>query len=101
MLFEDFDDRAEVNRLIGKLAVFGDLGLVQNFEPVALKQLRTPPAVKGHHLRMDLFDALVVEITQVGFKEQAKDLDRLRRRKKVDVEMSNVPGSRRDFTPGF
>ncbi len=100
-MVQSFDDRAEVNGLIGISAILRDFGLIEHFESVALKQFETAPAVEGHHLGVDLFDAVVVEMTQVGFKELAKDLDRLHRRKKVDVEMSNGPGSCGDFTPRF
>lgn len=101
LLLEIFYDRAEVNSSIRKSAILGDFGLIQHFESVALKQFKTAPAVECHYLRVDLFDAMVVLMTQVGFKKLPSDLDRFGGRKKVDMEMANGPGSCGHFTPGF
>jgi len=85
--------------LIGKSAILRDFGLIQHFESVALEQFETAPAIEGHHLRVDLFDAVVVEMTEVSFQKLTADLDGLGRRKQIDVEMPNGPGRCRNFTP--
>ena len=55
--------------------------------------------VEGHHLRVDLLNAVVVEMTEVSFQKLTKDLDGFGRRKQVDVEMSNGPGRCGNFAP--
>ena len=101
MLLQIFDDGAEVNSLIGESAILRDFGLIHHFESIALKQFETAPAVECHHLRVDLFDAMVVQMAQVGFKKLTTDLDRLGCREKVDVEVPNGSGSAGYFPPGL
>jgi hypothetical protein len=101
LLLQIFDNGAEVNSLIGESAIFRDFGLVHHFESIALKQFEAPPAVECHHLRVDLFDAMVVQVAQVGFEKLTADLDRLCRREKVDVKVPNGSGSAGDFAPGL
>ena len=96
-----FYDGAEVNRLIRETPILRDFGLIHHFESVALKQFETAPAVECHHLRVDLFDTVVVEMAQVDFEQLASNLDRLGCRKKVDVEMPDGPGRRGHLTPCF
>ena len=55
-----FDDGAEVHRLIGKLPIFGDFGLIEYFESIALEQFETASAIECNHLGVDLFDAMIV-----------------------------------------
>ena len=81
LLLEIFHNRTEINCLIGKSAILRDFGLIQHFKSVAFEQFETAPAVEGHHLRVDLFDAVVVEMTEVGFQKLTTDLDGLGRRK--------------------
>ena len=95
MLLKIFYDRAEVNRLGRKSAILRDFGLIQHFESIALEQFEAASAVECHHLRVDLFDAMVVQVTKVGLQKLASDLDRLSGRKKIDVEMPDGPGCRR------
>ena len=94
-----FDESAEVDSLTSKSAILRDFGLIQHFESIALEQFETAPAIEGHHLRVDPFDAVVVEMTEVSFQKLTTDLDGLGRRKQVDVEMPNAPGRCGNFTP--
>ena len=85
--------------MIGKSAILRDFGLIQHFESVALEQFETAPAVECHHLRVDLFDTVVIEMTEISFQKLTTDLDGLGCRKQVDVEMPNGPGRCGNFTP--
>ena len=87
--------------MIGKLAIFGDLGLVQHFKSVALKKFEAPPPVECHHLGVDLLDAMIVKIAEIGLEELTKDCDGLCFRKKVCVKMSDRPGSGGYLAPRF
>ncbi len=53
LLLKVLYDGAEVNSLISEPPILRDFGLIHHFEPVALKQFETAPAVESHHLRMD------------------------------------------------
>jgi hypothetical protein len=101
LLLKIFYDGAEVNGLIRESPILGDFGLIEHFESVAFKQFEPAPAVEGHHLGMDLFDTVVVQMMQENFDELPSDLNRFRGREKVDVEMPNGPGRAGHFTPGF
>ena len=101
LLLKIFHDGAEVNRLNCESAILRDFRLIHHFESVSLEQFGTAPAVECHHLRVYPFDAVIVEMVQISFNKLPTDHDRLGCRKKVDVEMSNGPGSRGHFTPGF
>jgi len=101
LLFKILYDGAEVNSLTSEPPILRDFGLIHHFESVALKQFKTAPAVECHHLRVDSFDAVIVQMAQVSFEKLATDLDRPRRRKKVDVEMPDCSGSCGHLTPGL
>jgi hypothetical protein len=101
LLLEILDDGAEVNRLVREPPILRDFRLIHHFEPVPLKQLGTPSTVEGHHLGVDLFDAMIVEMAQVSLKELSGRLDGFCRRKKVDVKMPDRPRRTWYFTPSF
>src|SRR5271166_545458 len=96
-----FSDRAEVHRLIGKLAIFCDFGLVEHFESIALEQFETAPAVECNYLGLDLFDAMIVKIAEIGLEELTIDQDRLYFREKVGMKMPDRPRSSGHFAPRF
>ena len=75
LFLEVFYDGTEVDRLVRELTVLGYFGLIQHFETVALKQLETASAIEDHHLGVDLFDAVVVEVAQIGLEKLTTDLD--------------------------
>jgi hypothetical protein len=101
LLLKIFHDRAEVNRLIRESAIFRDFGLIQHFESVALEQFEPASAIECYHLRMDLFDAMIVQVTKVGLQKLPSDLDRLSCWKEIDVKMSDGPRRRGNLAPGF
>ena len=75
LLLKIFYDGAEVNGLVRESPILGDFGLIEHFESVAFKQFEAAPAVEGHHLGVDLFDTMVVQMTQVSFDQLPSDLN--------------------------
>jgi len=95
------DDRAEVDGLIGKLAILGDFGLVQHLESVALEQFEPAPVFECHDLSVDLFDAVIIKITQIGFDQLTAHDDGLYFREDVKMKMPDGPRSSGYLAPRF
>ena len=87
--------------MIGKLAVFGDFGLVEHLESIALKQFETAPAIECNYLGMDLFDAMIVKIAEIGLEKLTVDQDGLYFREEVGMKMPDRPRSGGHFAPRF
>jgi hypothetical protein len=97
--FEFLDDRTQIDGLICELAIFGDFGLVQNSEAVSLEKFEPASAVEGHHLRVNLFNSVVVEEAEVSFEKLSTNENRPYLRQQIDVEMSNCARRCGNFAP--
>src|SRR5262249_7147057 len=82
-----------------KRLVFGDLGPIQNFEPVTLEHLLTAPAFESDDLPVNTFFAAAIEITQIRAHQRARGGHFSRLGKKIDVKMRNTPRGGRHFPP--
>jgi hypothetical protein len=94
-------DRRKVNGLIREFFEFRNLETVEDPETVTFKQRESAPIVKRYHLCTDPRDPLLGQKSQKRFQGFSKGRDALCRRQKIDVEMSDPPRSRRNFSPGI
>ena len=94
-------DRRKVNGLIREFFEFCNLEPVEDLETVTFKQRESAPIVKRNHLCTNPCDPLLRQKLQKRFQGFSKGRDALCRRQKIDVEMSDPPRSRRNFSPGI
>ena len=73
--------------------------MVEHFESIALKQFETAPAVECNYLGVDLSDAMIVQIAEIGLEELTVDQDGFYFREEVGMKMPDRPGSSGHFAP--